>query len=158
MAKNYALSKSKVKEMISSVYPNAEQTVTVQDILDLFNSNTTGGFTSTLVRNDYGVVVGKKCSYFGVFMHIEEFGLRGGKYAHMCKLGESLTREAATAKKRAKAMLDAKLADGTITVDEWKAKMNETAERVSIEEAQHRPEYFETPEELLATLGFASKS
>lgn len=153
MAKNYALSKSKVREMILEVYPNAEQTVTVQDILDLFNSNGgTGGFTSTLVRNSEGVVVGKKCSYFGVFMFIEEFGIRGEKYAHMSKLGESLTRKAATAKKNAKAALDAQLADGTITVDEWKAQLSEDAGKVSIDSVAEAPVHFETAEELLAAL------
>lgn len=153
MAKNYALSKSKVREMILEVYPNAEQTVSVQDILDLFNSNGTGGFTSTLVRNSEGVVVGKKCSYFGVFMFIEEFGIRGEKYAHMSKLGESLTRKAATAKKNAKAALDAQLADGTISVDEWRDALDcDETSRISIDTVEEAPVHFNTAEELLAAL------
>lgn len=153
MAKNYALSKSKVREMILEVYPNTEQTVTVQDILDLFNSNGgTGGFTSTLVRNSEGVVVGKKCSYFGVYMFIEEFGIRGNKYSHMSKLGESLTRKAATAKKNAKEALDAQLADGTITVDEWKERLNTDSVRISIDCTAEAPAHFDTAEELLAAL------
>ena len=153
MAKNYALSKSKVREMILEVYPNAEQTVSVQDILDLFNSNGTGGFTSTLVRNSEGVVVGKKCSYFGVFMFIEEFGIRGEKYAHMSKLGESLTRKAATAKKNAKAALDAQLADGTISVDEWREALDcDKTSRIRIDTIAEAPVHFNTAEELLAAL------
>lgn len=154
MAKNYALSKSKVREMILEVYPNVEQTVSVQDILDLFNSNGTGGFTSTLVRDESGNVVGKKCSYFGVFMFIDEFGVRGDKYAHMSKLGESLTRKSATEKKNTKAALDAQLADGTITVDEWKDQLAsmENAPRISIDSVESAPAHFATAEELLAAL------
>lgn len=153
MAKNYALSKSKVREMILEAYPNAEQTVTVMDILDLFNSNGTGGFTSTLVRDESGNVVGKKCSYFGVFMFIDEFGVRGGKYSHMSKLGESLTRKTATEKKNTKAALDAQLADSTITVDEWKDQIAalEHAPKVSIDSID-APAHFATAEELLAAL------
>lgn len=154
MAKSYALSKSKVREMILEKF-SPEASVTVQEILDIFGSagGSAGGFTSTLVKNSEGIVVGKKCSYFGVYMFIEQFGKRGDKYSHMSKLGDSLTRKAATVAKNEKAVLDERLADNAITVEEWKAGIASLeAVRIKITEVSEAPQYFETAEDLLAAL------
>ncbi len=82
--------------------------------------------TNTLVLNDSGEVVMKRCSYFEGYLPISEFGTVGKddkgavKYSYMSKLGSKETRDTKTA---LQAALDS--ADKQLEVDEdiqaWKS-------------------------------------
>lgn len=150
MTKTYALSKTKVRELIESKF-NPEDTVKVQDILDLFESGRSGGTSSTLVFNDDGEVIAKRCSYFGVFMPIDEFGKRGDVYSYQSKLAESLVRKANSLAITAKKLADEELADEVIDVSSWKEKLSEIEKmkeaKVAITDVEDAPQYFETAEE-----------
>jgi len=154
--KTYALSKTKVREMIESAFGKEGQ-VDVKDVIALFEGKgkgTTAG--STLVKDADGNVIGKRCSYFGVYMPIEEFGKRGENYAYQCKLAESIGRKKRTEIVNKKAELDEQLQNEEITVAEWKEALAELEkmkdEKVTITDIEDAPEYFETAEELIEAL------
>lgn len=153
MSKVYTLSKTKVREMLTEKFgKDGEVEVKLSDVLALFvgKSKEAG---STLVKDAEGNVVGKRCSYFGIFMPISEFGKRGEVYAYQCKLAESLNRKARTAALAAKAALDEQLANEEISVAEWKAGLTEIESaknaKMSIPEGT---EYYETADDLLKAL------
>lgn len=148
--KSYALSKTKVVEMIEAKFGTSGQ-VDVSAVIALFGK-ATGGSTgsTTLVYGEDGAVIAKRCSYFGVFFAISEFGLRGDTYSYQSKLAESLVRKARTAATNAKKLADEELENEEITVTEWKMKLKEIAEmgeaRVSIYALDDTPEHYETVE------------
>lgn len=123
--KSYALSKTKVIETITEKF-GTEGTVNIEDVLALFGKATTGGTgATTLVYSENGEVIAKRCSYFGVFFDIAEFGKRGDVYSYQSKLAESLVRKARTEAINAKKLADEELSDEVITVSEWKEKLAE---------------------------------
>lgn len=155
-AKSYALSKTKVREMIEEKFGTSGK-VDIEDVLSLFNGATRSSTGSTtLVTNEDGDVVGKRCSYFGVYMLIEEFGKRGETYGYQSKLAESIARKAKTEGVNLKKLADEELAAEVITVSEWKERLSDIAEmseqRVSIDTIDDAPQHFETAEDLLAAL------
>ena len=153
--KTYALSKTKVREMIESQF-GTEGQVDVKDVIALFQSGNKTAAGSSLVKDAEGNIVGKRCSYFGVYMPIEEFGKRGENYAYQCKTAESIGRKKRTEIVNKKAEIDEMLQNEEISVAEWKEKLAELEamkdEKVAITDIEDAPEYFETAEELLASL------
>lgn len=154
--KSYALSKSKVVEMITEKFGedrNAE--VSLAAVLALFEG-TVSSTGTTLVYNDAGEVIAKRCSYFGVFFDIAEFGKRGDTYSYQSKLAESLVRKARTAAINAKKLADENLQDEVITVEQWRAELekiaNSSEDRALITEVEDAPEYFETAADAKAAL------
>lgn len=157
-AKSYMFSKKAIREAITAQFgENPDAVVKVGDVIKLFESQAGSGAVgqTTLVYKD-GAVVGRRCSYFGKFMYIEEFGKRGDTYAFQSKLAESLVRKARTEAVKAKDVADEALANEEIGVAEWKeqlAKIEEMKEvRISIDALDQKPTYFETAEELLASM------
>lgn len=150
--KSYALSKTKVREMIEEKFGTEDVQVSLAAVLALFEGQTGGNSGSTtIVYNEAGEVVAKRCSYFGVFFDIAEFGKRGETYSYQSKLAESLVRKARTEAINAKKDADEELSDEVITVVEWKAKLAEIEAnkeaRLAITDIEDAPEYFETAEE-----------
>lgn len=148
--KSYALSKKKVCEMITEKFGETGS-VDIADVIAIFEAKSGGAAgATTLVYSDEGEVTAKRCSYFGVFFRINEFGKRGDTYGYQSKLAESLVRKARTAAINAKKLADEELADDSITVDEWREKLSEIEEmkdaRVEITSIDDAPEYFETAE------------
>lgn len=155
-AKSYVLSKKKVAEMITEKF-GTEGQVNVVDVLAIFKAKSGGSAgQTTLVYNEDGEVIGKRCSYFGVFMLIEEFGKRGDTYSYQSKLAESIVRKQRTAANNTKKLADEELAEEIITVEEWREKLTEIADmketKVAITDIDGAPEYFETAEDLKAAV------
>lgn len=151
--KSYALSKTKVRDMISEKFGTDGQ-VDIKDVLALFDGKSSGSTAgSTLVKDADGNVVGKRCSYFGKFMPISEFGKRGENYAYQCKLAESIGRKARTEAINAKAALDEQLANEEISVAEWKEGL-EAIEAKKTEKVELPADVvaYETAEELLENI------
>lgn len=154
--KNYSLSKTKVREMIEAEFGEVE-TVSLAAVLALFDGKSTGSTGSTtLVYNDNGEVVAKRCSYFGVFFDIAEFGKRGDTYSYQSKLAESLVRKARTAAINEKKLADEELADEVIDVAQWKAKLAEIEvnkeARLDIAEVEDAPSYYNSAEDAKVAL------
>lgn len=155
-AKNYTLSKSKVREMIEGEF-GGQETVSLAAVLALFDGKATGSTGSTtMVYNEAGEVIAKRCSYFGVFFDIAEFGKRGDTYSYQSKLAESLVRKARTSAINAKKLADEELADEVIDVAQWKARLADIEAskdaREAIETVEDAPEHFETAEDAKAAL------
>lgn len=156
-AKNYSLSKTKVRDMITDAFPGVE-TVSLAAVLALFDGQSSTGNpgSTTIVYNDEGEVIAKRCSYFGVFFDIAEFGKRGDTYGYQSKLAESLVRKARTNAINEKKLADEQLADEVIDVAQWKAKLadieaNKDA-RIEISVVEDAPEHYETAEEAKSAL------
>lgn len=143
------LSKTKVREIISAAFKDENAQVSVKEVLALFASAKKGGETKTTVLDADGNLVGKLCSLYNVWLPISEFRLVSGKPVPMCKHAESYKRKSETAAKAEKAKLDAAMAEGTISVEEWKlscAALNHKEDMVLPENC------FDSAEELLASL------
>lgn len=155
MAKTYSLSKKKVVEMISSEF-EGQETVKLSDVLSLFEAKSSSNGGTTLVYDDQGDVIAKRCSYFGVFFAISEFGKRGDVYGYQSKLAESLVRKARSAAANAKKLADTELADGVIDVSEWREKLSAIAElgssKTDITEIEDAPVSYPTAEEAKSAL------
>lgn len=155
--KNYSLSKTKVREMIEAEFGEVE-TVSLAAVLALFDGKSTGSSTgsTTLVYNDNGEVIAKRCSYFGVFFDIAEFGKRGDTYSYQSKLAESLVRKARTAAINEKKLADEELADEVIDVAQWKARLAEIEvnkeARVEITEVEDALSYYNSAEDAKVAL------
>lgn len=156
--KSYMYSKKAIREAITAQFgENPDTKVKLSDVIKLFESQTGSGTVgqTTLVYKD-GEVVGRRCSYFGKFMYIDEFGKRGDTYAFQSKLAESLVRKARTEAVKAKDVVDEALSNEEIGVAEWKSKLAEIEAskdaKVSIDSVNQAPAHFETAEELLASL------
>lgn len=152
-AKTYALSKKKVREIILDKF-NENDEVKVSDILELFKSAERAVGESTLVKDDEGNVIGRKCSYFGLYLPIDQFGTMGTdeegnpKYSYQSKPAQKCIRE--TKKKIAtiKAQADADLEE-TEDLEAWKEKMAEIAELENSKcECPEDVPCFDTPEAL----------
>lgn len=153
--KSYALSKTKVREMISEKFgEDTNVEVKLADVLALFDGKSNGSTAgSALVKDADGNIVGKRCSYFGKFMPISEFGKRGENYAYQCKLAESIGRKKRTEAINAKAALDEQLANEEISVEEWKAGLAEIEAKKSEKvELPADAVAYDTAEELLANI------
>lgn len=155
-AKNYTLSKSKVRETIEEAFAGQE-TVSLAAVLALFDGKSGGSTGSTtMVYNDAGEVIAKRCSYFGVFFDIAEFGKRGDTYSYQSKTAESLVRKARTNAINEKKLADEQLADEVIDVAQWKAKLAEIETRKEaredISKVENAPSYYETAEEAKESL------
>lgn len=152
--KSYALSKTKVREMITKEFGETGK-VEISAVLALFEGASREAGTTT-VYDANGNVVGKRCSYFGVFMNIEEFGKRGETFSFQSKLAESIVRKQRTEAANEKKLLDEQLADGVLTVEDWKdglAKIEANKEvKVSIESIEDAPTHFATAEDFKASL------
>lgn len=139
--KYYSFTKKDARESLEAYFeanPNAVKAKVKEEILALFESKPSfGGDRETPLVTVGGNVVAKRCSYFGVFMPIDEFAVRAGKPNFQSKLAEKAQRDANKLKSITKSELEAKLAAGTITVDEWKAelaKLDAPAVRASLPE------------------------
>ncbi len=131
--KSYALSKKRVRELITEKF-GTDGEVAINDVLALFASaerGTTG--ETTLVFNENGEVIGKKCSYFGVYMPISEFGTMGKeedgtpKYAYQSKAAQKCLREKRKEIEEMKEKIDAELEE-TNDLDAWREAKSELAE------------------------------
>lgn len=154
--KNYSLSKTKVREMIEAEFGEVE-TVSLAAVLALFDGKSTGSTGSTtIVYSEDGEVIAKRCSYFGVFFDIAEFGKRGDTYSYQSKLAESLVRKARTAAINEKKLADEELADEVIDVAQWKARLAEIEvnkdARIEISSIEDAPSYYETAEDAKVAL------
>lgn len=130
MAKSYSLSKSKVREIISEKF-GTEGSVDINDVLELFSSDRSGGSreSDVYVKDEDNNIVGKKCSYFGLYFDIEQFGKRGDSYGFQSKIAESIVRKARNDANKQKELLTEELSSGSITVDEWKEKLSDIEEQ-----------------------------
>ena len=152
--KTYTLSKTKVREMIEEKFgTDRDVEVKLGDVIALFEGRTNASAGSTLVKDADGNVIGKRCSYFGKFMPISEFGKRGENYAYQCKTAEAIGRKLRAEAIKAKDALDERLANEEISIAEWKEGLAEIEEMKN--QKQELPENviaFDTAEELLAAL------
>ena len=132
MAKSYALSKKKVRETILEKF-NQNDEVKVSDILALFESAGRAVGETTLVYDEEGNVVGRKCSYFGKYLPINQFGTMGTdedgnpKYAYQSKPAQKLIREHKKQVAEMAAKIEAELEE-TGDVDAWREAKSELAE------------------------------
>lgn len=156
-AKSYMYSKKAIREAITLAFgEDTAKTVTVEDVLKVFESNSSGSVGQTTLVFKDGEVVGRRCSYFGKFMYIEEFGKRGDTYAFQSKTAESLVRKARTEAIKAKSVADEQLADEQIGVADWKQKLAEIEAskevKVMIDAVDQAPTHFDSAEDLIASL------
>ena len=156
--KSYALSKKRVREIITEKF-GTDTEVNVNDVLALFASAERGSTgESTLVLDDEGNVVGKKCSYFGLYLPISEFGTMGKdedgnvKYAYQSKAAQKCLREKSKDVEDMKNKIDADLEENG-DLDAWRAAKSELAEfEASKCDVPEELIYGETADELLAHL------
>ncbi len=155
MAKTYALSKKRVRETILEHF-NAGDQVTVEEILALFASAERSAGESTLVIDEDGNVVGRKCSYFGKYLPIDQFGTLGKddegnvKYSYQSKAAQKCIRERKKQVAEMVAQADAELEE-TEDLDAWKAAKSEIAEFEAQKcECPEDVPCYDTAEELLA--------
>ena len=132
--KYYSFTKTMAREAIAEL-AGENKTVNVADLLELFASkggigNTTGA-TTTIVED--GEIVAKRCSYFGKYLDISEFGTVGKnedgspKYGYQSKPAQAVVR-------KVKSQVATMLADADTNLEEdgdveaWKAVKAEAAE------------------------------
>ncbi len=147
--KSYALSKKRVREMITEKFGDAD-TISTTELMDLFASGTAGNSTgeSTIAIDEDGEIIGKRCSYFGVYMDISEFGTMGTddegnvKYGYQSKPAQKCIRLRKADADKMKDELDKNL-DETGDLDAWREAKSELAEYESAK--------CEVPEELETT-------
>jgi len=144
----------KLTSMVSNGLVSAEAAAELNKLFEGKSRNTE---TSTVTVD--GVIVAKRCSYFGVFMPIDEFGTVGKdekgdqKYGYQSKLAASIVRARKT---KAAEML--KAADEALEENEdiaaWKEAKAEAAEyeseKVAIQDTEYDGESWETIEEAQA--------
>ncbi len=149
------IARGTVQDTALELFNKGEITSDVKAILDgLFEGKTT--VLNTMVRNSDGEIVFKRCSYFGVYMDINEFGTVGKdeqgnvKYSHQSKQGAAATRKAKS--KLEKAINEA---DEQLEIDEdvsaWK-EAKSAAVAASDEKVEFDGESFATFEEATAAL------
>ena len=155
--KSYALSKKKVREMITEKFGD-QGTVEVNDVLALFASADRAVGETTTVFDDEGNVIGKKCSYFGLYMPISEFGTMGKdedgniKYSYQSKEAQKCIRERKKEVEKMNAEAEAQL-DETGDVDAWREAKSEIAEYAESKcELPEGIEAYDTAEDLKAAL------
>ena len=144
----------KVKELLASEDINEKA---AEELNALFAGKQRTS-TSTLVKNDDGDIVGKRCSVFGVYMPISEFGTTGTnedgtpKYAYQSKEGAKAVRDRKKAYEEALKAADNALEE-TEDVEAWKeakALAKEEYEAPYVYDGE--TEVFDTAEDLLASL------
>ena len=145
--KSYALSKKKVREMIEEKF-EGEETISKAAVLELFASADRGATGETTLVFDGDEVVGKRCSYFGLYLPISEFGTMGKeedgsvKYAYQSKPAQKLLREKKKEVDEMKEKIEAEL-DETGDLDAWREAKSELAEFEATKG--------EVPEDIIAT-------
>lgn len=156
--KSYALSKTKVRDMLTEKFgkegvDNAKVKVTLADVLGLFEGRSAGAGDSDVMVYKDNELVGKRCSYFGLYFPIAEFGKRGETVAFQCKAAEAIVRKQRTDAIKAKAVNDERLDSGEATVEEWKSANKSIEESKSVKQPYTgKTTGYETAEELLAHL------
>ena len=163
--KSYALSKKKVREMIFERF-EGQETIALNEVLALFASaERAGSGEQTTVLDDEGNVIGKRCSYFGVYLPISEFGTMGKddegniKYSYQSKEAQKCIRdkkkEVEKMNAEAEEMLDAAKTEEekAKALDDWREAKSEIAEYADTKcKLPEHLEGYETIEEFKASL------
>ena len=150
-------SKKAIREMIEEKF-GKEGEIDIKDVLQLFASKSSGGSSEDIyVYDESDNLVGKRCSYFNVYMPIEEFGKRGDSYSYQSKLAESIQRKQRTQASREKKELDVMLANNEIDVDEWKSRLQDietNRAKIAIEEVEEAKtiDYAKTKDDFLVII------
>ena len=114
--------------------------------------------TNTIVRDDEGVAVLKRCSYFGIYLPVSEFGTVGkdeqgnSKLAYQSKLGAAAARHSKTELENALKEADVQLEE-TEDIKAWKeAKAEAVAQSEIKAEYDGDAENYATYEDALESI------